>query len=337
MRQVVVTRHGAPEVLAVRESPDPIPGDGEVRVAVRAAGVNFADLLARMGLYPDAPKPPFVVGYEVAGHVDAVGPNVAHRQEGERVLAVTPMGGYADRVVVPASLTFPLPAGLTDIEAAAIPVNYLTAHIALYRSANIAPGETVLIHNAAGGVGLAATALARLRRAVILGTAAVAKLEALRAYGVDHPIDRQADVAAEVRRLAGRRGVDVVLDAVGGRSFDMSYRLLAPLGRLVIYGVSSVAPGERRRWWSAARAVLAMRAFKPIPLMNQNRTVIGLNLAHLWGEERQLSGIMTDLLREFEAGRMRPIVAKTFPLEQAADAHRFLHRRQNIGKVVLTA
>jgi len=336
MRQVVIPRYGAPDVLALREAPDPTPGEGEVRIAVRAAGVNFADLLARMGLYPDAPKPPIVVGYEVAGYVDAVGPNVAYRHEGDRVLAVTPMGGYADAVVVPASLTFPLPQGLTDAEGAAVPVNYLTAYLALYRLANIAPGETVLIHNAAGGVGLAATGLARLRRAVILGTAAVAKLDALRNFGVDHAIDRQADLTAEVRQLTNRRGVDVVLDAVGGRSFAASYKMLAPLGRLVIYGVSSVAPGERRSWFSAARAMMAMGSFKPLSLMNQNRGVLGLNLAHLWSEERQLAGVMTALLQEFDAERMRPVVAKTFPLEQAAEAHRFLHRRQNIGKVVLT-
>lgn len=336
MRQVVITRYGAPDVLSLRDAPDPTPGEGEVRIAVRAAGVNFADLLARMGLYPDAPKPPFVVGYEVTGDIDAVGPNVAHRHEGDRVMAVTPMGGYADAVVVPASLTFPMPPGLTDVEGAAVPVNYLTAHIAVYRMANLAPGETVLIHNAAGGVGLAATALARLRRAVILGTAAVAKLDALRAYGVDHAIDRQANLTVEVRRLTNGRGADIVLDAVGGRSFETSYALLAPLGRLVIYGVSSVAPGERRNWLSALRAVLSMRSFKPVSLMHQNRAVIGLNLARLWSEERQLAGIMGDLLQEFSAGRMRPVIAKAFPLEQAADAHRFLHRRQNIGKVVLT-
>ena len=201
MRQVFITRHGAPEVLEVRETTDPEPGEGHVRIRVCAAGVNFADILARLGLYPDAPKPPVVIGYEVAGYIDAVGPGVAHRHEGSRVMALTRFGGYADRVVVPAAFTFPVPARLSEAEAAAVPVNYLTALLALYRMANISAGETVLIHGAAGGVGVAATQLARLRRAIIIGTASANKHEALRTFGVDHAIDyRDTDVAAEVRR-----------------------------------------------------------------------------------------------------------------------------------------
>jgi len=337
MRQVVIRRHGAPEVLEVEETSDPVPGNGEVRVRVRAAGVNFADLLARLGLYPDAPKPPLVVGYEVAGYVDAVGAGVAHRRAGDRVVALTRFGGYADVVVVPAGLTFPLPSTLGEAEAAAIPVSYLTALTALYRMANVVAGETVLIHGAGGGVGIAATQLARLRRARIIGTASTGKHDALRSFGVDHIIDyRHVDVAAEVRRLTGGRGVDVVLDPLGGSSFDTSYRLLAPLGRLVMCGVSSVAPGRRRSWWRALRAVQSMPRFKPISLMNNNRGVFGLNLGHLWSEVRHLTTAMELVLQEIAAGRLHPVIARTFLLEHAAVAHRFLHDRANIGKVVLT-
>src|SRR3954466_3633620 len=163
MLQAVIPRYGTPDVFAMRTSPDPQPGEGEIRIRVRAAGVNFADVLARLGLYPDAPKPPMVVGYEVSGVVDAVGPGVAAHPEGDRVVALTRFNGYADRVVVPEGFAFPLPAGLDDAEAAAIPVNYLTALLALYRMAHIDRGETVLIHGAGGGVGIAATQLARLR------------------------------------------------------------------------------------------------------------------------------------------------------------------------------
>src|SRR5882762_4759143 len=180
MRQVVIVRHGAPEVLEPREAPDPVPAEGEVRIAVRAAGVNFADVLARIGLYPDAPKPPVVVGYEVSGVVDAIGPGVTTHREGDRVVALTRFGGYADRVVVPALFAFPIPDGLDYTTAAAIPVNYLTALIALYRMANVTAGETVLIHGAGGGVGIAATQLARLRGARIIGTASATKHDAIR-------------------------------------------------------------------------------------------------------------------------------------------------------------
>jgi NADPH:quinone reductase-like Zn-dependent oxidoreductase len=337
MLQIVITRYGGPEVLQPREAPTPPPGAGEVRIAVRAAGINFADVLARIGLYPDAPRPPVVVGYEVAGIVDAVGPGVARVHEGDRVLGLTRFGGYSTHVVTPSGFVFPMPDILSDAEAAALPVNYLTALIALYRLANVAAGETVLIHGAGGGVGIAATQLARLRRATIIGTASAAKHDALRAFGVSHAIDyRTADVGREVQKLTSDRGVDVVLDPIGGKSFQASYRMLAPLGRLVVYGVSAIVSGERRSWWHAARTVMQMPAFKPLSLMNGNRGVFGLNLAHLWSERAQLAAAMQMLLQEVSADRLKPIVARTFPLDRAADAHRFMQARSNIGKVVLT-
>ena len=337
MRQVVIPRFGAPDVLDIREAPDPSPGDGDIRIRVRAVGINFAAILARLGLYPDAPAPPMVVGYEVAGKVDAVGRTVVGFAPGERVLALTRFGGYADTVVVPASQAFHFPDELSDAEAAAVPVNYLTASLALYRMAALSPGETVLVHNAGGGVGIAATQLARLRRATVIGTASAFKHDALRSFGVDHAIDyRDADVAAEVNRITRGRGVDVILDPIGGRSFTDSYRMLAPLGRLVIFGLSAAAPGERRSalrafhaWWSTPRV-------NPMSLINRNRGVFGLHIGHLWDEHQQLAPLMAMLVSELHAGRLTPVVARTFPLERAADAHRFIQSRSNIGKVVLT-
>ncbi|PYR93040.1 MAG: alcohol dehydrogenase [Acidobacteria bacterium] len=336
MRQMVIPRHGGPDVFEVRDAPEPIPGDGEVRIRVRAAGVNFADILARIGLYPDAPKPPVVVGYEVAGIVDATGPDVTMLREGDRVVALTRFGGYSDSVVVPASQAFRFPDQLSDAEAAAVPVTYLTAAIALYRMAALTAGETVLVHNAGGGLGIAATQLAGLRRATVIGTASAAKHDALRSFGVEHAIDyRHADVESEVRRLTRGRGVDVVLDPIGGRSFAVSYRLLAPLGRLVMLGISSMA-SERRSAWRVFQSWWAMPSFSPFSMINRNRGVFGLNVGHLWDERRALQPLMDLLLTELSAGRLHPIVAKTFPLDRAADAHRFIQNRANIGKVVLT-
>jgi len=336
MRQAVIPRHGDANVFQMRDAPDPSPGDGEVRIRVRAAGVNFADLLARIGVYPDAPPLPMVVGYEVAGVVDAVGGGVNTVHPGDRVVALTRFGGYADVVVVPAAQVYRFPDRLSDAEAAAVPVTYLTAAIALYRMAALTAGETVLIHNAGGGVGIAATQLARLRRATVIGTASAGKHDALRSFGVDHAIDyRHANVAAEVRRITRGRGADVILDPIGGRSFGDSYRLLAPLGRLVLLGLSSMA-GDRRSRWRMLRSWWAMRPFDPLSLINRNRGVFGLNLAHLWDERSRLQPIMDLLLTELQAGRLSPVVARTFPLDRAADAHRFIQERSNIGKVVLT-
>ena len=337
MRQAVITRHGPPEVFEMREGPEPRPGVGEVRVRVRAAGINFADVLARLGLYPDAPKPPLVVGYEVAGHIDAIGDEVTGFSEGERVVALTRFGGYSDVVVAPAAQCFHFPDRLSDSEAAAVPVTYLTAAIALYRMAALSPGETVLVHNAGGGVGIAATQLARLRRATVIGTASAMKHDALRSFGVDYAIDyRHADVAAEVRRITRGRGVDVVLDPIGGPSFTESYRLLAPLGRLIIFGLSAAAPGEKRSWYKAIRAWAATPRFDPLSMINRNRGVFGLHVGHLWDQRSQLAPLMDMLMTELGAERLRPVVARSFPLEHAAEAHRYIQSRANIGKVVLT-
>jgi NADPH:quinone reductase-like Zn-dependent oxidoreductase len=336
MRQVVIPRHGPADVLEMREGVDPTPGEGEVRIRVRAAGINYADILARIGLYPDAPKPPVVVGYEVAGLVDAVGNGVTAFHEGDRVVALTRFGGYADVVTVPAPQVYRFPDRLSDAEAAAVPVTYLTAAIALYKMAALTSGETVLVHNAGGGLGIAATQLARLRRATVIGTASPAKHDALRSFGVEHAIDyRHGSVEAEVKRITRGRGVDVILDPIGGSSFGASYRMLAPLGRLVMLGISSMS-GEQRDVWRVLRSWWAMKPFDALSLINRNRGVFGLNVGHLWDERRRLQPLMDLLMTELHAGRLQPIVAKTFPLERAADAHRFIQNRSNIGKVVLT-
>ena len=336
MRQVVIPRHGPPEVFEVRDAPVPEPGAGQVRIRVRAAGINFADVLARIGVYPDAPRPPAVVGYEVAGVIDAAGAGVTAPHVGDRVIALTRFGGYADYVVVPAYQAFRFPDALSDAEAAAVPVTYLTAALALYRMAALSSGDTVLVHNAGGGLGIAAVQLARLKRATVFGTASAAKHTALASFGVEHAIDyRHANVRSEILKLTKNRGVDVVLDPIGGRSFGESYRMLAPMGRLVMVGVSSVA-GERRSVLKLLRAWWTMPSFGPLSLINRNRGVFGLNVGHLWDERRPLQSLLELILEEVHAVRLQPIVSKTFPLERAADAHRFIQSRANIGKVVLT-
>ncbi|MEO8522855.1 MAG: medium chain dehydrogenase/reductase family protein [Acidobacteriota bacterium] len=337
MREIVIPRFGAPEVFELRERLDPTPGDGEVRIRVRAAGINFADVLARLGLDPDVPRTPIVVGFEVAGRIDALGRSVVGLAEGDRVVALTRFGGYADTVVVPAAQVFRFPDSLSDAEAAAIPVNFLTAALALYRMAALSPGETVLVQNAGGGVGTAATQLARLRRATVIGTASAFKHDALRSFGVDHAIDyRHADVGSEVRKITHGRGADVILDPIGGTSVTDSFRLLAPLGRLIVFGLSASATGERRSRWQAFRAWKRTPSFSPMSIIDRNVGVFGLHVGHLWSEGRALAPLMAMLLNEMAAGRVTPVVARTFPLEQAAGAHRFIQSRQNIGKVVLT-
>jgi len=333
MKSVWIVKPGPPEALEVREGPDPAPKAGEALVRVRASGVNFADVAARLGYYPDAPPRPCVVGYEVAGTID--GPGVGRSAPGTRVLALTRFGGYAEAVAVPARQLFAMPDGMSFEEAAAIPVNYLTAVLMLRHFANVRAGDQVLVHAAAGGVGMAAIQLCRIAGAEVLGTASSSKHGILREAGVAHAIDyRTQDFEAEVKRITGGRGVDVVLDATG--RFRRSYRCLAPLGRLVCFGMSGMATGMTPSWLTALPKVLALPWFHPIRLMNDNKAVIGVNLGHLWDRMDLLRREMQSLLDDWKAGRIKPVVGKTFPLTRAAAAHRYIQERRNVGKVVLT-
>jgi NADPH:quinone reductase-like Zn-dependent oxidoreductase len=335
MREVVIPRTGAPEVLALREGPDPQPTAGQVRVRVRASGVNFADVMARLGLYPDAPPLPAVVGYEVAGLVDAVGEGVTRFAPGDRVIGLCRFGGYADVVVLPESQVFAMPERLSFEQAAAVPVNYLTAWLMLVELGNLKPQHTVLVHSVAGGVGQAAVQICRWRGARVIGTASASKHERLREGGVAACLDPSGDLAAFVREHTDRRGADIVLDAAGGRSFRRSYDVLAPMGRLFLFGISSLAPGERRNLLAVRRGLVGMSRFGPVELMNDNRGVLGVNLGHLWQEIDRLGDAMAEILAHCAAGRFVPVIDSTVPLADAAQAHARLQSRASFGKVLL--
>ena len=337
MRAVWIARTGGPEVLEVRETPDPMPGPGQVRIRVRAAGLNFAEVLARQGLYQDAPRPPCVLGYEVAGVVDATGEGVADPAPGTRVLALTRFGGHAEAVCVPARQAFAMPDAMTFEEGAALPLNYVTAWHMLFRVAAIRAGETVLVHMAAGGVGIAALQLCRTVPGVVtLGTASAAKHDSIRREGCGHAIDyRTADWEAEVRRLTGGRGVDVVLDPLGGWDTGKGYRLLRPAGRLVMFGFANLLAGPRRSWVRLARQALGIPLFNPISLMLANKTVAGVHMGRMWGEVEMMMGEIRTVMELYQQGTIRPRVDEVFPFDRAADAHRRIEERKNVGKVLL--
>ena len=337
MRAIWITKTGGPEVLEVREGPDPEPGPGEVRVRVRAAGLNFAEIMARMGLYPDAPKPPSVVGYEAAGVVDALGAEVASPAVGTRVIALSRFGAHADVLCVPATQTVPMPERMTFEEGAALPVVYITAYHMLFRVASVRPRERVLVHMAAGGVGLAVLQLCKTIDGVVtFGTASASKHGILREEGCAHPIDyRTTDYAAEVRRLTDGKGVDVVLDALGGRDWKKGYELLRPAGRLVAFGFANMSAGEKRTILHVARQAISVPFFTPLGLMEKNRSIAGVNIGHLWDEMDMLSEEMSALVALYEQGKIKPRIDKVFPFTEAADAHRRIQARENVGKIVL--
>ncbi|MFN8113737.1 MAG: medium chain dehydrogenase/reductase family protein [Solirubrobacterales bacterium] len=341
MRAVFISRHGGPEVLEVRERRDPQVAPGEVRIEVRAAGINFADLLARTGMYPDAPSTPCVVGYEVAGVVDKVGDGVDSIAVGDRVMAATRFGGHAELCTVPVRDVIPLPEQLSFEQGAAVPVNYGTAYAGLVLMGGLREGDRVLIHAAAGGVGLAAVQIAKARGAEVFGTASASKHEAIRAHGVDHAIDyRTTDFEDAVARLTAGDGIDIAFDAIGPSSFRKDYRLLRPGGRLVCYGLSEVQTGEGRNIRGALKSLAAMTTatmpwWKSLAIMNENKGVFGLNMLHWWDREGSLDRVVQPLVDDLSSGQIEPVVAAAFPFDQAAEAHSFIHERKNIGKVVL--
>ena len=341
MRAVVIPRHGGPEVLEVRERPDPPLAADEVRIEVRAAGINFADLMARSGMYPDAPSPPCVVGYEVAGVVESVGPGVEGIATGARVMAATRFGGHAELCTVRAGDVIALPDRLSFAQGAAVPVNYGTAYAGLVVMGGLRTGDRVLIHAAAGGVGTAATQIAASRGAEVFGTASASKHDAIRAQGVTHAIDyRTTDFEQEVMAVTAGEGIDIAFDAIGPSSFRKDYRLLRPGGRLVCYGMSEVQSGQGRDIPALLRGLAGMATatmpwWKSLAIMNENKGVFGLNMLHWWDREGTLTRVVGPLREDLDAGRIEPVVAASFPFDEAAAAHRLIHERRNVGKVVL--
>ncbi len=338
MRQIWITKPGPPEVLQLREAPVPTPGPGEVRIAVGAVGVNFADIMGRLGIYRDAPKTPFIPGYEVAGTVDAVGTGVNGLREGDPVMAGTYFGGYSESLCVPAAFVYPRPQSLTVAQAAGFPVPFLTAYEALVALARIRSGDHVLIHAAAGGLGLACVAIAQRFGATIYGTASAGKHAFLLARGVQHPIDyRHKDFEREIARLSPGHGMDVVVDSIGGNSWAKSYRALAPAGKLIMCGMSSAAPGTRRSLPALIRFALTTPwlMFNPVRLTSDNKAVMGVNVAKLWTQPDLLRCWADEVLAWVAEGEIDVHVDRTFPFEAAAEAHRYIQSRQNTGKVVL--
>jgi NADPH:quinone reductase-like Zn-dependent oxidoreductase len=294
--------------------------------------------MARMGLYPDAPKVPFVPGYEIAGDVEAVGEGVTGFEVGDRVAGGCRFGGYSELVAARPSELVALPEGWSYSQGAALPVVYATAYAGLVAFGNLQRGDRVLVHAAAGGVGIAATQIAKLLGAEVFGTASPEKHEAIRSFGVDHAIDyRSKDFVEEVRRIAGEEEpLDLVLDGIGGRSWKQSYSLLHPGGRLVCFGASAVVGGEKRNVVKAAATLARTPRFNPLKLASESKSVIGLNMLRLLDTKESLEEYVEPLVQWAEQGLIEPIVDAEFPLERAADAHRRLQDRKNVGKVVLT-
>jgi len=339
-RAILIPRFGPPEVLEERDVTLAPPGPGEIHLRVRAAGVNFADLLQRVGLYGQVPPRPYAPGFEVAGEVARVGEGVEGWAVGDPAVALLRFGGYARDVVVPADQAFPYPPSLSPAEAAGVPVVFLTAWVCLFETGHARAGDTVLVLGAAGGVGTAAVQLAVHRGMRVFGTAGTPEKRTfvVDRLGADGCFDSRGEWAHELlAALSGKRGLDIVLDPVGGRGTAMARKLLKPLGRLVFYGMSEAMPGRKRSWLRAAWARFRTPSIHPLSLVVPNQGVFGVHLLYLKEKEALLAPALKEIFDGILEGRWRPVMDRTFPLDSdgAVEAHRYLHARRNLGKVVL--
>jgi NADPH2:quinone reductase len=323
MRAVLCKAWGEPEDLVIEDVPAPSPGAGEVRIGVHACGLNFADTLIIAGLYQVKPPFPFSPGLEVAGEILEVGPGVEQLKVGDRVAALCGYGGFAEEVIVPATTIFPIPEVMDYVSAAAFAVAYGTSHLALTHRAKLQPGEVLLVHGAAGGVGLTAVEIGKLLGATVIATASSpAKLELTAQYGADHLINyKEGEFRRRVKEITGGKGADVIYDPVGGDVFDQSLRCINWEGRLVVIGFSS------------GRIPKA-----PVNIaMVKNFNIVGV----YWGAYAQrkpqvLADSLAILLDWYAAGKLKPHISQTYPLEKASAALNFLSSRKSTGKVVLT-
>ncbi|XP_054848436.1 synaptic vesicle membrane protein VAT-1 homolog [Eublepharis macularius] len=339
-RALVLTGFGGYEKvkLQTRQLPgaQPSPAAGQVSVQVRACGLNFADLLARQGLYERLPPPPVSPGMEAAGTVVAAGEGVASPKVGDKVMVLARSGLWQEVVTVPANQTFLMPEGMSFEEAAAFLVNYITAYMVLFDFGNLRSNQSVLVHMAAGGVGTAAVQLCQtVENVTIFGTASASKHDALRENGVTHPIDyRTADYVEEVRKISPK-GVDVVLDPLGGSDTTKGFNLLKPMGKLVTYGVANLLTGQRKNLMAMAKTWWNQFSINALQLLHLNKAVCGYHLGYLDEEVELISSVVTKLIALYSQGKIKPKVDSVWPFEQVVDAMKRMQEKKNIGKVVL--
>lgn len=341
VRKVVIHAAGSYDRLKVESGRSVASGPDDVVIDVRAIGVNYADVVVRMGLYASAKELvgwPITPGFEVSGVVRSVGSNVSDLAVGTRVLAVTLFNGYASELTVPRHQVFEIPDSLGFEEAAGFPAVFLTAHFALWNLAHPRKGDRILVHSAAGGVGGCLVQLAKRAGCEVTGVVgSTHKIEAARALGCDHVIDKSKEDLWKRAEQISSRGFDVVLDANGVETLKKSYEHLRPAGKLVVYGFSTMMPkkGGRPNYLKLASDYLRTPRFNPLDLTNASKSVLAFNLSYLFDRTDILSEGMSDLMRWLRLGEITPPKVTTYPLDRVAEAHRDIESGKTIGKLVL--
>ena len=333
--RVVITKPGGPKVLDIQEISIPEPGPEEVCIAVHFAGINFADTLMRLGFYQPRPPFPFTPGYEVSGVVHSIGSKVKGFEIGQRVVGLMRTGGQATHVITDASRALPIPDELSLEAAASMPVTYITAHHMLHHLGNLKPTDSVLIHGGGGGVGTAALQLCQWAGvSEVWSTASAAKAEIIQSYGAT-AIDRhQEDFTQIIRSATNGKGVDHILDPIGGEHLKRSLSILAQGGKLYTYGMSSAAPSSKRSLWKAFKALRSRPRFDPMLMMSRNQGVFGVHMG-TWNDEAVMQEQMENIIKGMKEGALTPIIDSIYDAKDVALAHQHIHDGKNIGKVLL--
>ena len=333
--RVVITKPGGPNVLDIQEISIPEPQSNEVCIAVHFAGINFADTLMRLGFYQPRPPFPFTPGYEVSGVIHSIGKDVQGFEIGQRVVGLMRTGGQASHVVTDASRALPISDEITLEAAASMPVTYITAHHMLHHLGNLKSTDSVLIHGGGGGVGTAALQLCQWAGvSKVWSTASSAKGEIIRSYGATSIDRHKEDFVEIIRNDTKGRGVDHILDPIGGGHLKRSLSVLAQGGKLYTYGMSSAAPSSKRSLWKALRALRSRPRFDPMLMMSRNQGVFGVHMG-TWNDEKVMQEQMENILKGIREGVLKPIIDSIYHARDVASAHQHIHDGKNIGKVLL--
>ncbi|XP_077978844.1 synaptic vesicle membrane protein VAT-1 homolog [Glandiceps talaboti] len=335
-KTIVLTGFSGFDKLQTLQYEIPQPKKGEVLVEVKACGLNFAEISARQGLYVPMPKLPLVMGLECAGVISKLGEGVTELTVGTRVACLHEWGLWSEYVTLPAENCFAIPDEMTFEEAAAIPVNYLTAYLMLFDFGNLRPGKSVLIHMAAGGVGFAAAQLCKtVPKVTTYGTASQHKHDAIRENGITHPIDyRTQDYKQEILKI-DPKGVDIVLDPLSGKDTTKGYQLLKPMGKIITYGGANFINGERLHYWAMFKNWWNIPSFTGMKLMGHNKSISGFHVAKMTNEFELLANAFDTLMQMFKDGQIKPKIDSVFTFEKVADAMKKMYDRKNVGKIIL--
>ncbi|MBK8699716.1 MAG: zinc-binding dehydrogenase [Saprospiraceae bacterium] len=336
MKAIVLKKYGqASSAFEFMDREMPVPGDHEVLIKVSHSGINFADIMARNGMYDDAPKPPSVIGYDVAGEIVSTGKQVADLPQGSKVLALTRFGGYAEYVVASNLAVAKIPEGYDPAAATALATQGCTAYHCAIEMANLHAGDVVLVQAAAGGVGSMLVQLAKHKGCFVYGTASASKQDFIRSLGVDHAIDYTSQDFEKVISEGAHKGVDVVFDSLGGQAYKKAFHLLKPCGKMVCFGAAEQMEAVKNKL-KLIKLAYGFGLFSPISLLMQSRSVMMVNMLRIADLKPTLfKSHLLNVISMAELGVVKPFVSKVFPVEEVAAAHDFIESRQSTGKVVL--